>query len=35
VFAAVEGDVDTEPIGALELKGFGRPVDTYAVSTLA
>jgi class 3 adenylate cyclase len=33
VFAAVDDDVDTEPIGALELKGFGRPVETYAVTT--
>ncbi len=34
VFAAVEENVDTEPAGRLELKGFGRPVEAYAVRGL-
>ena len=33
VYAAVEEAVDAEPVGELELKGFGRPVETYAVTT--
>jgi adenylate cyclase len=32
VFAAVEGQVDAEAIGEVELKGFTRPVRAYAVS---
>jgi class 3 adenylate cyclase len=32
VFAAVENHVDAEAIGEIELKGFVRPVTTYAVS---
>lgn len=32
VYAAVEGSVDAQPIGALELKGFGRPVAAYQVN---
>jgi class 3 adenylate cyclase len=31
VFAAVEEEVDAEPVGELELKGFGRPVVAYEV----
>jgi len=31
VFAAVEDMVEAEPVGELELKGFGRPVAAYAV----
>ena len=34
VYATVEEAVDAEPIGALELKGFGRPVAAYAVRGL-
>jgi class 3 adenylate cyclase/putative methionine-R-sulfoxide reductase with GAF domain len=33
VFAAAENEVEAEPIGEIELKGFVRPVRTYAVST--
>ena len=32
VFAAVDDVVETAPVGDLELKGFGRPVPTYAVA---
>jgi adenylate cyclase len=32
VFAAVEGQVDAEAVGDVELKGFVRPVRTHAVS---
>jgi GAF domain-containing protein len=32
VFAAVEDEVEAEPVGELELKGLGRPVVAYAVS---
>jgi adenylate cyclase len=32
VFAAVEGQVDAEEVGDVELKGFVRPVRTHAVS---
>ena len=32
VFAAAENEVDAEPIGEVELKGFARPVRAYAVS---
>jgi class 3 adenylate cyclase len=32
LFAAVENHVDAEAIGEIELKGFVRPVTTYAVS---
>jgi class 3 adenylate cyclase len=32
--AAVEDDVDAEPVGELELKGFGRPVAAYEVRGL-
>ena len=31
VFAAVEERVDAHEVGALELKGFGRPVPAYEV----
>ena len=31
VFAAVDEVVDAEPVGELELKGFGRPVATFEV----
>jgi adenylate cyclase len=31
IFAAVEGSVDTVPIGELDLKGFGRGVPAYEV----
>jgi class 3 adenylate cyclase len=34
VFAAVEETVDAQPVGELELKGFGRPVAAYAVRAL-
>ncbi len=34
VHAAVEGAVDAEPVGELELKGFGRPVAAYEVRGL-
>jgi len=34
VFAAVEHDVQAEAIGEIELKGFGRPITTYAVSAV-
>jgi adenylate cyclase len=32
--AAVEDAFDAEPVGELELKGFGRPVAAYAVRPL-
>jgi len=31
VFAAAEEVVEAEPVGELELKGFGRPVVAYEV----
>jgi len=31
MFAAVENVFEVEPVGELELKGFGRPVAAYAV----
>jgi class 3 adenylate cyclase len=31
VYAAVEEQVDAEPIGDVELKGFGRPVPAFKV----
>jgi class 3 adenylate cyclase len=34
VFAAVEETVLTEPVGSLELKGFGKPVAAYDVRGL-
>jgi adenylate cyclase len=34
VFAAVEEQVEAEPVGELELKGFGRPVVAYEVVAL-
>jgi class 3 adenylate cyclase/putative methionine-R-sulfoxide reductase with GAF domain len=34
VFAAVEAAVEAEPVGELELKGFGRPVVAYEVTGL-
>jgi class 3 adenylate cyclase/putative methionine-R-sulfoxide reductase with GAF domain len=34
VLATVEDAVDAQPIGELELKGFGRPVAAYEVSAL-
>ena len=34
VLAAVEDSVVAEPVGELELKGFGRPVAAYAVRAL-
>ena len=34
LFAAVEDAVDAEPVGELELKGFGRPVAAYEVRAL-
>ena len=34
VLAAVEDEVDAEPAGELELKGFSRPVPAYAVRAL-
>lgn len=34
VFAAVEETVLTEPIGGVDLKGFGRPIPTYEVRGL-
>jgi class 3 adenylate cyclase len=33
-FAAVEARVDAVPVGALELKGFGRPINAYEVRGL-
>jgi class 3 adenylate cyclase len=33
-FGAVEDAVDAEPMGELELKGFGRPISAYAVRGL-
>jgi class 3 adenylate cyclase len=35
VLAEVEELVEATPLGALELKGFGRPVEAYAVTALA
>jgi class 3 adenylate cyclase/CheY-like chemotaxis protein len=34
VLAEVEEIVETTPLGALELKGFGRPVEAFAVNAL-
>ena len=34
VFAAVEETVLTEPIGGVDLKGFGRPIPAYEVRGL-
>ena len=34
VYAAVEEQVEAEPAGELELKGFGRPVPAYEVRRL-
>jgi class 3 adenylate cyclase len=34
VLAAVEDTVDAQPVGELELKGFGRPVAAYSVRGL-
>jgi class 3 adenylate cyclase len=34
VFAAVEEAVLTEPVGNLDLKGFGRPVQAHEVRGL-
>ena len=34
VFGAVEGAVDTTPVGELDLKGFGRPIAAYEVHRL-
>jgi class 3 adenylate cyclase len=34
VLAAVEDALDAQPVGELELKGFGRPVAAYEVSAL-
>ena len=31
VHAAVEDDVDVEPVGEIELKGFARPIPAYNV----
>jgi adenylate cyclase len=35
LLAEVEELVEATPLGALELKGFGRPVEAYAVTALA
>jgi adenylate cyclase len=34
IFAAVEDAVNATPLGNIELKGFGRPIATYAVHNL-
>ncbi len=34
LFAAVADDVETRPLGRLDLKGFGRPVDAHEVHAL-
>jgi adenylate cyclase len=34
VLAAVEDDIDVEPVGSVELKGFSRPVETFEVRGL-
>ena len=34
VFGAVEETVDAAPVGELELKGFGRPINAYEVRGL-
>ena len=34
VYAAVENEVDVEPAGQLELKGFSRPLSVHRVGTL-
>ena len=35
VHAEVEQIVETEPLGGLELKGFGKPIEAFAVSAAA
>jgi len=35
VLAEVEDFVETQPLGKLELKGFGKPVDAFAVTAAA
>jgi class 3 adenylate cyclase len=35
VLAEVEDVVEVEPLGTLALKGFGRPVEAFAVVELA
>ena len=32
-FAAIDGQIDTEPAGERQLKGFSRPMATYSVET--
>ena len=34
VFAAVDEEAEAQPVGEIELKGFGRPVATFEVSSL-
>jgi class 3 adenylate cyclase len=34
VLAEVEEFVDAEPLGEIELKGFGKPVKAFVVSSL-
>jgi hypothetical protein len=34
VLAEVETIVEAQPLGALELKGFGKPIEAFAVSAL-
>jgi adenylate cyclase len=35
VLAEVEDFVETQPLSKLELKGFGKPVDAFAVTAAA
>jgi hypothetical protein len=35
VLAEVEEIVEATPLGALALKGFGKPVEAFAVNSLA
>jgi len=35
VLAEVEELVEAEPLGKLELKGFGKPVEAFAVTAAA
>jgi class 3 adenylate cyclase len=35
VFAAVEGEVDVQPAGQLELKGFSRPLSVHRVAAVS
>jgi class 3 adenylate cyclase len=35
VLAEVEEIVETEPVGALTLKGFGKPIEAFAVLDVA